>query len=194
MLKARTTLGFLQSNWKILSGFIAVLGFLITTFLLWQTMETSKSIAMVTLTRELMDDLYADKTARKIEDAIVNCRVIYKENGGDFTYQQINDFLTILENVGFFYTKGALDYETVDYAFGAMIIETFIYRELQDYIARLQSREGGQPKAFTYFEKIGWELKEDPSNRQHVERYDRPECPRGYKGEEIKYIRGAPDA
>lgn len=184
--KAKPTLRFLQEHWQILSSFAAALGFLITTVLLWQTIETSKSIAMVTLTRELMDDLYANETASKIEEAIVDCRVIYKGNGGEFTYQQVNDFLAIFENVGFFHSIGALDYKTVDYAFGARIIETFLYRELQDYIAGLRSEKGGQPKAYVYFEKIGRKLTEDPSNRQHVERYARPGCPGGYKGEQTE--------
>lgn len=35
-----------------------------------------------------------------------------------------------------------------------MIIETFLYRELQDYIARMQSEEGGQPKAFVYLDRL----------------------------------------
>lgn len=110
--EARPTLRFLREHWEILSGFTETPEFLIRTVMLWQTMHTSKSIAMVTLSRELMDDLYGNKTARRIEDAIVNCRLIYDCNGGEFTYQQVNDFLTALENVGLFRASGALDYET----------------------------------------------------------------------------------
>jgi len=145
-----SVIGFLLSQWVALYQFS-------------KNLKTTKEIEMIHLARDVTRDFYSEKdgdpTYRQIRNGIDSCLKIYKSNGGDFTYDQVNRYLGFFDDLGFFYQRGALDEDTIKQLFGAVIIEAYEYPELTSYIAALQKNES---KAFVNFQALGKALAKTP--------------------------------
>lgn len=167
---------WLRHHGGMLSVIGSIVAFAVSTLLMWysfdETLKTTKAIEQVTLSRELSKEYAESATFAEIHATIAACKPLYDGNGGKFTWQQINRFLGFFEDVGFYYRRGALDYASVDHLFGGIILETYVYAEIQDYIANVRENSA-EPSAFTEFMAIGERLAVDPLRSAQRERWER---------------------
>jgi hypothetical protein len=81
----------------------------------YQTLNVTKGVAEINLGRDLVQQYFDNEKFQEIAKAINDCKVIYKGDGGAFTYQDINEFLGFFDELGLYHRRKALDYEIVDH-------------------------------------------------------------------------------
>ena len=138
----------------------------------YATLETTQNIARVNLVRDLSKEFMGDELFTRIMVSIVDCEVLYDKHGGKYGFAEINKYLGILDDVSFFYSSGALDYNTVNHHFGGVIVEAYVYKEVQDYIAELRTK-AGEEGALEDFESLAKKIALHPQRKKQVELYTR---------------------
>jgi hypothetical protein len=133
----------------------------------YQTLNVTKEVAEINLGRDLVQQYFDNEKFQEIAKAINDCKVIYKGDGGAFTYQDINEFLGFFDELGLYHRRKALDYEIVDNFFGGMILEAFIYKEFEDYIGDL-SIHSEEDHALENVLTLGSKLASDPRRSRQV--------------------------
>ena len=134
-----------------------------------RTLETTKSIEMIHLTRELAQEFYAGEEEkvvyRPVKTAIESCEAIYRSNGGKFNHDDINTYLGFFDDLGFYLDQGAVNLDVLDQEFGAYIIEAFEYPELRRYVSDLE-KNAKQQDAFAMFVALATKLEGLPLRRE----------------------------
>lgn len=167
---------WLQSGSAAIAGGIA--GFLLSQSLAFytftQNLAVTKKIEMIHLARELTKEFYgADKeneVYRKVRMAIERCEPIYNayNKKGAFDNDEVNRYLGFFEDLGFYYSEGALDLRFINQEFGAYIIEAYEYNELRRYVEEMQVR-AKQKDAFVNFQALAKELEKRAEWREQIE-------------------------
>ena len=160
-----------------MSSLIAVLGvsvsfaIFLVTYMQVERLSKQNEIQMMALATDFNKE-FKTTAYKKIEDAIVDCKCLYDEYGGKFSYQDINAYLGFLDTIGYYNKKGLLDKEIIDELFGGYIIEAYVYEEIEKYIRQIQDpQQGGQETALIYFQHIAKELLKYPHRVKHAELY-----------------------
>lgn len=176
--------GWTIKNGKPISVAGGIFGFAITTLLMWhsftQTLEVTKEVAQVNLARDLSREYFANDTFKKIHLAIVECKPLHDGIGGQFSWQQLNDWLGFLDDVGIYFRRGALDYEMADHLFGGIILEAYVYAEVREFIAEI-AKNGAEPDALKDFLELGRKIAENPRRAAQVKLWQR-DCRSGTSG------------
>jgi hypothetical protein len=163
----------LDQNWKFLTAVSGFLAFAVTTLLMWysfaETLELSRQVQEVNLARDLSKEYSSNKTFGEIHKAVADCRPLYEGygQGGKFTWQQINHFLNFLDDVAFFYSKGAIDYVSADHHFGGLIVEIYVYPEIKKYMEDVETN-GKEKGVFRHFKALAETLSQDDRRREQA--------------------------
>lgn len=173
-----------MNKWRtwLLSGSAAALGGLlgfitsqsVAFYTFATTLETTKKIEMIHLTRELTKEWYSgDKDSdayRRVRMAIERCQPLYRgyDKAGGFDNDEINRYLGFFDDLGFYYLEGALDLRFIAQEFGAYIIEAYEYPELRKYVHEIQTR-AHQPEALKNFQEVAKLIEMQPSWRDQIE-------------------------
>jgi len=99
--------------------------------------------------------------------AIAECKPLNDTIGGEFSWKQLGEWLGFLDDVGFYYRRGALDYETVDHLFGGIILEAYVYAEIPEFIAGIESK-GAEKGVLKDFLALGRKLSDDPDRSAQI--------------------------
>jgi hypothetical protein len=107
---------FLSGSAAVAGG---IVGFILSQSLAFytftQNVAVTKKIEMIHLARELTKEFYSEESVtgvyRQLRTAIEQCQPLYKGYAakGSFTNDEINRFLGFFEDLGFYYSEGALD-------------------------------------------------------------------------------------
>lgn len=147
----------------------------IASYEFYKTLETTKTIEMVNLARELNGEFYSEKDGEsiyhRIRTAIESCETLYASNGGTFGHDAINRYLGFFDDIGFYNERGALDDGIIDQMFGTYIVQAYQYAELKKYVGDLQKNE---PKAFAEFQLLAQKLAQRPDQVKATELYSYP--------------------
>jgi hypothetical protein len=115
----------------------------------------------IQLTRDLAREFYLEGNTRlQVANAIESCEKLYKGDGGQFTHNQINDYLGFFTDLGLLLKRGALSLDLIGHYFGAFIVEAYEYPEVQSYIARVRTNFN-QPGAFEDFDRVAQAIEKD---------------------------------
>jgi hypothetical protein len=161
-----------RTNRWIVGALASVAGFVVsqvvTLFMFYRTLDTTRQVEMVHLARDLAQEFYVSEenkaVYRPIRTAIESCEKLYRSNGGAFGHDDINTYLGFFDDLGFYWKKGAIDLDIIDQEFGAYIIEAYEYPELREYIKKLE-QNAKQRLAFAGFEKLTQQLEKNPERR-----------------------------
>ena len=172
---------FLSGSAAIIGG---IVGFILSQSLAFytfsQNLAVTKNIEMIHLARELTKEFYSgDKETevyRQVRMAIEQCEPLYKgySANGHFNNDEINRYLGFFEDLGFYYSEGALDLRFIAQDFGAYIIEAYEYNELRKYMKELQENSK-QKDAFIHFQGLARDL-EKRSEWQELVALSRQAC------------------
>ena len=128
------------------------------------------------MAKELTQQFYqGNDIYKEIRISIDRCEPLYKNWGGKFTYDQINQYLGFFDDMGFYANNQILDNKLIDQFFGAHILEAYEKNELRRYIDDLR-RNNKQPQAFEEFEALAKKLEELPERKDLVENLKRQPC------------------
>lgn len=137
----------LGAHWRRISVAGSLIAFAITSLLMWvsfdQTLKSTQRIAAVQLSRDLRKEFRERDICNPLLKRIGKCQPNWRENGGPFDYQKINNCLNFLDDVGYYVALGGIDLDTADHLFGAAVIELTLDPELKDYMAGIGVHEEG---------------------------------------------------
>jgi hypothetical protein len=129
------------------------------------TFKKGQEYEMLRFTTDLAQDFYSQVPLyRQVRTSIEACADLYKEWGGRFDHDEINQYLGFFENLGYFYKQGLLPLELIDHFFGAHIVEASVNPQVRDYIDSFHTR--AQQSAFADFINLANNLKEEIPERK----------------------------
>jgi hypothetical protein len=129
------------------AGLGSVIGFLIAQVVsYWQfskTLTNTNRIEQIHLLRDLNAEFSgkdSDPAFKRIRTGITSCQRLYSGDLGlarppqsqaKYDYDQINRYLGLFDEIGFYQSQRALELSQIDHLFGAVIIEAYEYKELR---------------------------------------------------------------
>ena len=142
----------------------AILGFFVsqglTLYTFQVSLRTGREIQMINLARDLDKEFVENVTFGAMRMSIDKCEKLYKNSGGKYNNDQINQYLNFFDDIGFYSTLHDLSDEIIDQMFGAYIVEAYEYPELQSYITEFH-KNARQKKAFDNFEELAKRIEQD---------------------------------
>lgn len=150
-------------NWKTISIVGGIFAFLISTYLTWRslsdTLEVTRQIAEVNLARDLSRTYDESGLFEKIRRGIISCTLGEGEEPGMIQSGDINKFLNFLDDVAFYYYRGAVSQDVMEHLFRSLIIETYHYPGMRDRIEGME-KKGKEKGVNEDFLNLGAELTE----------------------------------
>ena len=98
-------------------------------------------------------EFFGREINQKIIAAVEEEKKILKENGGEFTAYQIDDYLGYFELMSHYEKRGFIDFELIDETFGHYISLIWQSEEIRNYIDELRD-ETKDPRYYEPFEKL----------------------------------------
>jgi len=163
---------------SLISGLCgAMVGAVVSVYITHEQLDFSYKIETLKLARELTQQFYqGNDIYKEIRVSVDKCETLYKNWGGKYTYDQINQYLGFFDDIGFYEKNKILDNKIIDQLFGAHILEAYEKAELRKYIDDLR-RNNNQPQAFEEFDALAKKLEEIPERKELVENIRRKPCP-----------------
>lgn len=124
----------------------------------------------ILLLRDLVREFQSDDPQspyRKIYMSIDRCEPLYTSWGGKYNFREINKYLGLMDELGFYREKGVLSQESIEEGFGYVLIEAWEYPEMQRYIRGIQEN-AKENTAFDKFESLVKSLEQEPKNAEFV--------------------------
>ncbi len=112
--------------------------------------KQSNANFLLTFNREF----YGNGVNQSIIIAIEENRNILKENGGDHTMYQLDDYLGYYELMSMFWKKTLIDFDTIDEMFGHYMSKAWRNKEINKYIIDTRGQEGGDARYYKPFEEL----------------------------------------
>ena len=154
---------WMVKNWKAISVVGGIFAFLVSTYLTWRslsdTLEITRQIAEVNLARDLSRTYDKSELFERIRRGIVYCTLGEGEGPGMFHSGDINKFINFLDDVAFYYHRGAVSQDVMEHLFRSLIIETYHYPGMQNRIKGME-RKGKEKGVNEDFLSLGAELTE----------------------------------
>ncbi|MGD0022692.1 MAG: hypothetical protein ABSC54_10365 [Smithellaceae bacterium] len=111
-------------------------------------------------------EFFGSEINQKIIAAVEEKKKILKENGGEFTAYQIDDYLGYFELMSHYEKRGFMDFELIDETFGHYISLIWQNEEIGKYIDELRD-ETNDPRYYEPFKKLAIRIiKEENEVRQ----------------------------
>lgn len=111
--------------------------------------EQANADFLLRFNREFFDN----ETNQKIITAIEENKPLLKENGGEFTCYQVDDYLGYYEMMAHYEKKSFIDFEMIDEMFGHYISLAWQSNEINKYIAQLRN-ETNDARYYKPFEDL----------------------------------------
>jgi hypothetical protein len=111
--------------------------------------EQANADFLLTFNREF----FGNETYQKIIIAIEEKKNLIKENKGEFTLYQIDDYLGYYELMAHYEKKGFIDFELLDEMFGHYISLAWQNPEIKSYVTELRTETKDQ-RYYKPFEKL----------------------------------------
>lgn len=125
---------------------IAIMGVLFNFKQLENVRMNQSADLMLKLEERLSSDINS-----KIAEAIESRKPVFRENGGEFTPMQVDDYLGIYETVDELYQSGLIKRNMVYNSFSYFVVKTYEHPEVQKYIQDLQKTD---PELFSGFQHL----------------------------------------
>src|SRR5215510_11787420 len=114
----------------------------VANILLWWTTRESvqgaRRASQGTLIAQLNKDIFFDGRMYKIRKAIEAKKPLLKSHKGEFTEEDVEDYIGTFDMVYGFVERGILDCDLADDNFGAYVEEAYTNKEIRDYISDLR--------------------------------------------------------
>jgi len=130
-------------NWKtffhLLRFFevVAIIGVVIFTVIQIKDFRNSQSAQLML---EFNKDLLSHTNSRLIT-AIENDMPIFKENGGEFTATDVDQYLTVYELLNNVHESGLITDEMLYNAFAYDVVKTYQNQEIKDYLSFIRQED-----------------------------------------------------
>lgn len=134
-------------NWGILSATVAL------ATIAYIQLKALREQANADFLLKFNRDFFSNETNQKIIIAIEEKKKVLKENNGDFTYYELDDYLGYYELMSWYEKKGFIDFELIDEMFGHYISLAWQNKEVWEYIEKLRS-ETKDPRYYKPFEDL----------------------------------------
>jgi hypothetical protein len=125
---------------------------------LWLTMrvavQETRRASQGTLVAQLNKDIFFTERMYRMRKAIEAKKPILKSHKGEFTEQDIEDYIGTFDMVYGFVERNIIDCDLADDNFGAYVEEAYTNKEIRDYISDLR-REMNDDKQYDRFEEWG---------------------------------------
>ena len=102
---------------------------------------------------DLNRDFFFDDRLYKVRKAVEQDRPLFLVNGGEFSIQDIDDYIGMFETMSGFIERDIIDSDLIDENFGYYIDDAFDNKEIQNYIVELRKIPGNE-ELYTGFEKL----------------------------------------
>jgi len=141
--------------WNIVVAVFGMLiGAAISFYTFVQQQEEANRHMEINLVCEISKRFSEDKNYKSLMQTLEGDQMpVWKDWGGNFNHQEINDYLNFFESLGFYYDYGIMTQETIDYFFGSYLIEAHANNQIREYI-KVFRRNCVQPGAFSRFENL----------------------------------------
>lgn len=123
----------------------------------------SNASFLLTFNREF----FGNQLNQSIITAIEEDKSILKENGGDHTMSQLDDYLGYYELMSMFWKKNLIDFDTIDEMFGHYMSKAWRKKEINQYIHNTRKEEGGDPRYYKPFEELAVKIIERENEIRH---------------------------
>lgn len=105
-----------------------------------EALVQTKKQAQASFILDLNRDFFMNDRLYRIRKAIEADAPLLVINGGQFTEQDIDDYIGTFETISDFTDRGILDEDIVDNNFGIFIVDAYDNVEIHDYITHLRKK------------------------------------------------------